>query len=137
MDFPEEASRRCKTLYREFGRLLTQQAPLCSMARRVGGMGRRDRLAHEVRATLAHSRQAMVLTSCSAPIPLASSTGEGKLGQLAAYVVEALGWHAEQTDRGTASETPTIGNSCSASFNKIAAVLIALRTASHARADQL
>lgn len=137
MDFPEEASRRCETLYRAFGRLFTQQAPLCSMARRVGGMGRRDRLARDVRATLAHSRQAMVLTSCSAPIPLASSTGEGKLGQLATLVVEGLGWHAEQADRGTASETPTIGNSCSASFNKIAAILIALCTASHARADQL
>jgi len=107
------------------------------MARRVGGMSRRDRLARDVRATLAHSRQAMVLTSCSAPIPLASSTGEGKLGQLATFVVEGLGWHAEQAVRGTASETPTIGNSCSASFNKIAAILIALCTASHARADQL
>lgn len=107
------------------------------MARRVGGMGRRDRLARDVRATLAHSRQAMVLTSCSAPIPLASSTGEGKLGQLATLVVEGLGSHAEQADRGTASETPTIGNSCSASFNKIAAILFALCTASHARADQL
>lgn len=137
MDFPEEASRRCETLYRAFGRLFTQQAPLCSMARQVGGMSRRDRLARDVRATLAHSRQAMVLTSCSAPIPLASSTGEGKLGQLATFVVEGLGWHAEQAVRGTASETPTIGNSCSASFNKIAAILIALCTASHARADQL
>ena len=134
MDFLEEASRRCEILYRAFGRLLKQQAPLGSMARRVGRMGFRHRLAHEVRATLAHSRQAMVLTSCSALIPLASTTGEGKLGQLAAVVVEGPGWHAQQADRGTASVTPTIGNSCSASFNKIAAILIALRTASHARA---